>query len=91
VAKSLKNVYVQIIDDENGVTLAAAASNSKNLRETLKSGMSKIEIAGKVGSAIAEEAKAKGIETVMFDRNRFRYHGRVRAVAEAARKGGLKF
>ncbi|HPC11595.1 MAG TPA: 50S ribosomal protein L18 [candidate division Zixibacteria bacterium] len=91
VAKSLKNVFVQIVDDVHAVTLAAAASNSKNVLSELKPEMTKSEVARKVGEVIAREAKAKGIEAVVFDRNRFRFHGRVKAVAEGARSGGLKF
>ena len=90
VAKSLKNIFVQVIDDEKAVTLAAAASNSKNVLEHLKDDMSKMDVAKKVGEIIAEEAKARGIETVVFDRNQYRYHGRIKAVAEGARAGGLK-
>lgn len=91
VSKSLKNVFVQIIDDGHATTLVAASSNSKNVEAQLKPEMTKVEIARKVGEIIAAEAKAKGIETVVFDRNRYRYHGRIKAVAEGARAGGLKF
>jgi large subunit ribosomal protein L18 len=91
VARSLKNIYVQIVDDEKMITLVAAASNTKELRPELEKLKSKIDVAAKVGEAIAEAAKAKGIETVVFDRNRFRFQGRVKAVADGARKGGLKF
>lgn len=91
VAKSLNNVFVQVIDDVNAVTLAYAASNSKNVADQLKAEMTKTEVARKVGEVIAAAAKEKGIESVVFDRNRYRYHGRVRAVAEGARSGGLKF
>lgn len=90
VAKSLKNVFVQIIDDVHAVTLVAASSNSKNVAEAIKPEMTKTDVARKVGEVLAREAKAKGIESVVFDRNRFRYHGRVKAVAEGARSGGLK-
>ncbi len=91
VCKSLNNMFAQIIDDEKAVTLAAAASNSKNVTEHIKAGMAKSQVAQKVGEIIAAEAKAKGIETVVFDRNRHSYQGRVKALAEGARKGGLKF
>ena len=91
VAKSLKNIFVQIIDDEKMVTLAAAASNSENVKSELKEGMTKTEMAFKVGEIAAQQAKEQGIEKVVFDRNRFRYHGRIKAVAEGARKVGLKF
>ena len=90
VAKSLKNVFVQIIDDINAVTLVAAASNSKSVAAEVTEKMTKVEIAKKVGEVVAAEAKAKGIEAVVFDRNQYRYHGRIKAVAEGARTGGLK-
>ena len=87
VFRSNANIYAQIIDDVNGVTLAAAASNEKDF------GMygGNIEAAKKVGQMVAERAKAKGIEEVVFDRGGYVYHGRVQALAEAAREGGLKF
>ncbi|HWR82446.1 MAG TPA: 50S ribosomal protein L18 [Candidatus Deferrimicrobium sp.] len=91
VAKSLKNVFVQIIDDERSVTLAAAASNSKFVVPELKKGMTKTEVAFKVGEVLAQNAKAKGINRIVFDRNRYGYHGRIKAVAEGARKAGLEF
>ena len=87
VFRSNANMYAQIIDDVNGVTLAAASSNEKDF------GMygGNIEAAKKVGLMIAERAKAKGIEEVVFDRGGYVYHGRVQALADAAREGGLKF
>ena len=87
VFRSAKNIYAQIIDDVNGETLAAAASNEKDF------GMygGNIEAAKKVGLMVAERAKAKGIEEVVFDRGGYVYHGRVQALADAAREGGLKF
>ena len=87
VFRSAKNIYAQVIDDVNGVTLAAAASNEKDI------GMygGNIEAAKKVGQLVAERAKAKGIEEVVFDRGGYVYHGRVQALADAAREGGLKF
>ncbi|MDH4157185.1 MAG: 50S ribosomal protein L18 [candidate division Zixibacteria bacterium] len=94
VSKSLKNIYVQIIDDEKEITLAAASSVSKNVASDIKKSkkkMNKTQVAAKVGEIIAQTAKEKGIETVVFDRNRNRYHGRVKAVADAAREAGLKF
>ena len=91
VAKSLKHIFVQIIDDEKMVTLAAAASNSRNVKAVLDGSMTKTEMARKVGQIVAQEAKEKGIEQVVFDRNKYKYHGRVKAVAESAREGGLKF
>ncbi len=91
VSKSLKNIFVQIVDDDRAMTLVAAASNSKNVAAQLKPEMTKVEVAQKVGEILAQEAKSHGIEAVVFDRNRYRYHGRIKAVAEGARKGGLKF
>lgn len=91
VAKSLNNVFAQVIDDEKMVTLAAAASNSRNVRAVLEEGMTKTEMAKKVGQIIAQEAKEKGMRQVVFDRNKYKYHGRVKAVAEAARERGLEF
>ena len=87
VFRSAKNIYAQVIDDVNGVTLAAAASNEKDF------GMygGNIEAAKKVGLMVAERAKAKGIEEVVFDRGGYVYHGRVKALAEGARESGLKF
>ena len=87
VFRSAKNIYAQVIDDVNGVTLVAAASNEKDF------GMygGNIEAAKKVGLMVAERAKAKGIEEVVFDRGGYVYHGRVQALADAAREGGLKF
>ena len=87
VFRSNANIYAQLIDDVNGVTLAAAASNEKDF------GMygGNIEAAKKVGLMVAERAKAKGIEEVVFDRGGYVYHGRVQALADAARDGGLKF
>ncbi len=91
VAKSLKNVFAQIVDDTNRVTLASASSNSKTIRPQIKSEMTKTEAAKVVGKVLAQLAKEKGIETVVFDRNVSRYHGRVKALADGAREGGLKF
>ncbi len=91
VAKSLKNVFVQIVDDENSVTLASAASNSKVVRDQLSEGQTKTDVAKKVGVVIAALAKEKGIEKVVFDRNVNQFHGRVKAVAVGAREGGLAF
>ena len=91
VSRSLKNVTVQIIDDEKMLTLIGLASNSKEMLKEIKASDKKTEAARKVGAKIAELARAKGIEQVVFDRNRYRFHGRVKAVAEGARKGGLNF
>lgn len=87
VFRSNSHIYAQIIDDVNGVTLAAAASNEKGFEGP----GSNIEAAGKVGKLIAERAKAKNIEDVVFDRGGYIYHGRVKALAEGAREGGLNF
>jgi len=80
VFRSNKSIYCQVIDDVNGVTIASAASKGSNAAA-----------ATEVGKAIAEKAKAKKVETVVFDRGGNLYHGRVKALADAAREGGLKF
>ncbi|HUH35243.1 MAG TPA: 50S ribosomal protein L18 [Moheibacter sp.] len=85
VYRSNKEIYAQLIDDNAGVTLASASSREKS------EGANKTEQAATVGKLIAEKAKAKGIETIVFDRNGFVYHGRVKALADGAREGGLKF
>jgi len=90
VAKSLNNIFAQVIDDINNVTIASAATNSKNVLSQLKKDMTKTEQAKVVGLIIAKEAKNKGIEQVVFDKNVSRYHGRIKAVADGAREGGLK-
>lgn len=90
IFRSLTNIYGQIIDDDSGRTLASASSLDKGLRESL-GGMRKSDVAAKVGAALAEKAKAAGITKVVFDRGRFKYHGRVKALADAARQGGLEF
>ena len=90
VCKTLNNVIAQVIDDENAVTLVAAASNSKNVAEHITKDMTKSDVAKKVGEIIAQDAKAKGIEAVVFDRNRNAFEGRVKAVADGAIAGGLK-
>ncbi len=87
VFRSNKQIYAQIIDDENGVTLVSASSyNSKEVE-----GKSKSEQAVIVGKAVAEKAIKAGVTTVVFDRNGYQYHGRVKSLAEGAREGGLKF
>ena len=90
VFRSNKNIYAQVIDDEQGKTLAAAASNDKALAASCN-GKSKSEVAVLVGKAIAERAIEKGISEVSFDRGGYLYHGRVQSLADAAREGGLKF
>ncbi|HRQ23109.1 MAG TPA: 50S ribosomal protein L18 [Anaerolineales bacterium] len=90
VFKSLNGIYAQIIDDAQGSTLLSASTVDKELREQTK-GMKKTEQAKAVGKAIAERAKSKGISSVVFDRGGFRYVGRVKALADGAREGGLQF
>ncbi len=90
VFRSNKQIYVQVVDDVKGVTLVAAASNDKELAAECK-GKSGIEAAALVGKAIAERAIAKGVTTISFDRGGYRYHGRVKSLADAAREGGLIF
>lgn len=90
VFRSGKHIYAQIIDDAKGATLAAASTLDKDFRENNKSGADKAA-AALVGQALAERAKKAGVETVVFDRGSYLYHGRVKALAEAARKGGLSF
>jgi large subunit ribosomal protein L18 len=90
VFRSSQHIHVQLIDDEKGVTLAAASTLEKKLREGGKTGAN-IEAAKAVGKLIAERAKEKGIKDVVFDRGGYIYHGRVKALAEAAREGGLNF
>ena len=90
VFRSSKQIYAQIIDDEQGVTVVAASSMEKANRDSLKSGAN-IDAAKVVGKLIAERAVAKGIKAVVFDRGAYLYHGRVKALAEGAREGGLDF
>lgn len=91
VYRSLNHIYAQIIDDSSGKTLVAVSSLTKEVRESLKEGMKPKEISKQVGIASAKKALEKNIKQVVFDRNGFRYHGRVQALAEGAREGGLKF
>ena len=90
VFRSNKNIFAQVIDDVNGVTLASASTIDKELKADIKNGGNK-EAAKAVGEAIAKRALAKGIEMVCFDRGGFLYHGRVKELAEGAREAGLKF
>ena len=90
VFRSAKHIYAQIIDDTSGRTLIAASSNEKDFLPE-GSAEKKKEKAAHVGKLIAERAKIKGIEQVVFDRNGFLYHGRIKAVSDGAREGGLKF
>ena len=90
VYRSLNHIYVQAIDDSTGVTLATASSLDKELRKTLKQG-GNVAAARTVGEAIARRLKEKGLTEVIFDRGGYLYHGRVKALADAAREHGLKF
>ncbi len=90
VFRSNKHVYAQVIDDGRGVTLAAASSLDKALKGEIKNGGDKAA-AARVGALIAERAKAAGVTEVVFDRGGYMFHGRVKALAEAAREGGLTF
>ncbi len=90
VHRTNKQIYAQVIDDVAGVTVAAASSVEKDFRAEGKSGGNS-DAAAVVGKLIAERAKAAGVELVVFDRGGFRFHGRVKALADAAREAGLKF
>lgn len=90
VFRSLKHMYAQIIDDTRGVTLVAASTLDKALRDQISNG-GNVESARKVGELVAKRALEKGITKVVFDRGGYKYHGRVRALAEAAREAGLDF
>jgi large subunit ribosomal protein L18 len=89
VFRSLSHIYAQVIDDTNGVTLASASSLDRGLRGVKDS--TKTEQAALVGKLVAERSLDEGISTVIFDRGGYKYHGRVKALAEAAREAGLKF
>ena len=88
VHRSSKNISVQLIDDAQGVTLASASTLEKDLGVV---GKNNVEAAAKIGAAIAERAKQAGVEEVIFDRGGFLFHGKIKALADAAREGGLKF
>ena len=90
VFRSGKHIYAQVIDDQAGRTLAAASSLDKGLRDDLKTGADK-SAAAAVGKLVAERALAAGVSAVVFDRGSYLYHGRVKALADAAREGGLAF
>jgi large subunit ribosomal protein L18 len=90
VFRSSKHIYAQLIDDANGRTLASASSIEKDMRGSLKTGAN-VEAAKEVGKRLAERASAQGIKQVVFDRGGYLYHGRVKALADAAREGGLDF
>ena len=89
VYRSNKQIYVQVVDDLNKITLLSASSKEKEVAG--KTGIKKIEQAKLVGKLLATKCKEKGIETVVFDRSGYKYHGRVKSLADAAREGGLKF
>ena len=92
VFRSLKQMYAQLVDDLNKKTLLSLSTLSPAVRERLSGGKkTKSDRAKVLGQAIAELARSKGVEKVVFDRNRYRYHGRVKALADGAREGGLKF
>ncbi len=88
VYRSNKEIYAQLIDDKTGTTLVWASSREKTMS---KESATKVDISKKVGIAIAEKAKAKGIEKCVFDRGGYLYHGRIKALADGAREGGLNF
>jgi large subunit ribosomal protein L18 len=90
VFRSLNHIYAQIVDDSSGQTLVSASSMDKEVRKTLKSG-GNVAAAKTVGQILAARAKAAGLARVVFDRGGYGYHGRVKALADAAREGGLKF
>jgi large subunit ribosomal protein L18 len=90
IFRSLSEIYVQVIDDQAGRTIASASSIDVELRKKMK-GLNKTDQAKLVGQAVAERAKSKGINSVVFDRSGYRYIGRVKALAEGAREGGLQF
>jgi large subunit ribosomal protein L18 len=90
VFRSNQNIYAQIIDDDRGVTLCEASTRDKDLRVQVSYG-GNVAAAKVVGAALAERAKSKNVESVCFDRNGYRYHGRVKALAEAIRESGMKF
>lgn len=92
VYKSAKHTYAQVVDDFSGTTLASASDLDKSLRESIKEEkIKKTEIAAKVGALVAQRCLEKQIKSVVFDRNGYPYHGRISAVADAARKAGLEF
>ena len=90
VFRSSKQIYAQVIDDAKGVTLAAASTLDKDLKSKLKTGAD-VAAATAVGKLVAERAKKAGVKAIVFDRGAYMYHGRVKALADAAREGGLEF
>ena len=91
VSKSSQNTFAQLIDDLKQATIASVATNTSAVKDKLKKDLSKVDAAKIVGEEIAKIAREKGIEKIVFDRNKYIYHGRIKAVAEGARSGGLKF
>ena len=91
ISRSLKNFMAQIINDHEGKTILSVSSKDKDLKSSLKKTMNKIEISKLVGEIVAKKAKKAKIDKVVLDRNGYTYHGRVKAFADAARKGGLEF
>ena len=89
VFRSNKQIYAQAVDDVNGVTMASASSREKEIATV--TGKKKSDVAAMVGKRLAEVCKEKGIESVVFDRGGYQYHGRVKSLADGAREGGLKF
>lgn len=91
VFRSNKQMYAQLIDDTRSQTLASASSLEQEIQQEVKKAENKTDLSAVIGKRIAEKTKALGIESIVFDRNGYRYHGRVKALAEAAREAGLKF
>ena len=91
VFRSINHIYVQVIDDSRGHTVAAASSLEPTIREKVNNGTPKSQVSSLVGTLIAERATGQGVESVVFDRGGFKYHGRTKALADAAREGGLVF
>ncbi len=89
IYRSLNHIYAQLIDDASGATLVSMSSLAENVRTQKEAG--KVSLSKRVGLELAKVAKGKGIERVVFDRNGYKYHGRVKAVADGAREGGLQF
>ena len=91
VFRSSQQIYAQLVDDQKGRVLGGCSSLSPEIRSQISNGLKKVEISKLVGQALAQKAAAKGISQVIFDRSFYLYHGRVKALAEGARQGGLKF
>ncbi|MCK6419097.1 MAG: 50S ribosomal protein L18 [Alphaproteobacteria bacterium] len=91
VFRSGRQIYAQVIDDVKGITLAAASSLEESMKEKLKKGGANISAAEEVGKLVAERARKAGVEKVVFDRGHYLYHGRIKALADGARAGGLAF